>query len=163
LINQYNKFILKSKRHIKMNKFKKFSTAPGLFKNENSSKVFILILSLFLFFILSGCKSIQPDEYLSPGCPSAIIGGDCEKYGFEIHVCSNHRHAIKEDLKKNKALGYTLKGDADHEHLLIINGGHYFKLIKGKGIQVISEPTQGHTHTVTINCKKYFAPEERHQ
>lgn len=104
--------------------------------------------------LLSGCLSTQPGTGDCHGCPQTVKGGDCEKYGFEIHICSNHGHMLKEDMRQNEANDYTLKGDADHEHLLIINGGHYFKLVKGQGIQIISEPAEGHTHTVTINCKK---------
>jgi len=115
-------------------------------------KILATTFSAFLLFV--GCKTTGPAESNSPGCPAPVKGGDCEKYGFIITICSNHGHRIKQSLMKEKAFDYTMKGTADHQHLLIINGGHYFKLIKGQGIQVISEVTDGHTHTVTINCKK---------
>ena len=114
----------------------------------------ILGTTLFVALFFNGCLTTQSGSLVSPGCPQAVKGGDCEKNGFEITICSNHGHRVKEDLRKNGANDYTLKGDADHEHLLIINGGHYFKLVKGQGIQIISEAANGHTHTVTINCKK---------
>lgn len=114
----------------------------------------ILFSTFVTLMIFSGCLSTGPGKLNSPGCPAPVNGGDCEKNGFEITICSNHGHAIKQSLKKEGAFDYTIKGTAGHQHLLIINGGHYFKLVKGQGIQVISEAEEGHTHTVTINCKK---------
>lgn len=103
-----------------------------------------------------GCSTTPKSttEILSPGCPEPVKGGNCLKNGYDVHICSNHRHVLKGNLKKMLDDDFYLEGSAGHSHVLVINGGHVFKLETNQGIQIISHSKEGHNHTVTINCKK---------
>ena len=108
-----------------------------------------------------GCQkniAIQSrDCPVDPGCPDAVNGGDCSR-GLVITVCSNHGHLISssvaDNIMKKGPQSYFIKGNADHDHEIYINGGYYFKLQNNEGIQVTSSSKNGHTHRVTINCMK---------
>ena len=52
-------------------------------------------------FLFTGCLSSGLQKASCPGCPEALKGGDCEKYGFIVKICSNHGHTVKENMKKN--------------------------------------------------------------
>lgn len=117
-------------------------------------QIFFVAVLFPFFLLLTFCSSPATRIIQSPGCPEPVKGGDCLGRGFIVHICSNHGHRFTGNMKKNRAGDYIIKGSADHEHIVIINGGHFFKLEKNQGIQIISTSTKGHNHTVTINCKK---------
>ncbi|PKL36240.1 MAG: hypothetical protein CVV44_18675 [Spirochaetae bacterium HGW-Spirochaetae-1] len=118
----------------------------------------LMITGLALMPMACGKKETMRID--CPGCPDVEKGGDCSQ-GLVITICSNHGHAIHDDIMKKGPESYEIRGESDHSHAIFINGGFFRELEMNRGIQLVSSSTNGHTHRITINCSKEIPAEPK--
>lgn len=113
--------------------------------------------------LLSACSS--GSSYGSSGSGSTTNqianGGNCNSNGSSLDttgVTDSHTHTIQltaaEIQAGNTAAVFTTSVYVDHSHDINLSTPDYTNLQNNQGISLTTEPggTDGHVHTIVINC-----------
>ena len=82
-------------------------------------------------------------------------GGDCLKNGAKESISENHGHKLTvsvSDMENAVSKTYSIQGSSGHDHNVTLTEADFTSLKANKGIQKESTTTDGHSHTVTVNC-----------
>ena len=72
-------------------------------------------------------------------------------------IASNHGHVLTvppADLESTQTMTYSIKGSANHDHLVKLTPSHLASIKAGKTAYVESTalPTDDHSHNVAVKC-----------
>lgn len=71
------------------------------------------------------------------------------------NISSNHGHELVipvGDTTSANSLSYSIRGTSAHDHLITLSPAQLAQIRGGTTIFVTSTTSEGHTHTVTVNC-----------
>lgn len=81
--------------------------------------------------------------------------GDCSAAASAITDNHSPGHSVtvtKAQIDAGGLQDVSIKGKADHDHVITLTDSHFANLKIGKGISTVSSDTNGHHHDVTLKC-----------
>jgi len=88
------------------------------------------------------------------GTGGVVSGGSCLANGTTAAIGTNHGHTITvtaADVSAGVSKTFNIQGSGDHNHTVTITAAQFASLQGNVGVQITSS-TNGHSHTVTVNC-----------